>query len=171
MKAAIVCMVVAAMILACYAQVGSHDSDKARVLSLENAWNEAEKHKDVKAVDGLLAPSFAYTDSDGSFMNKPEFLASIGAAKYHPEQIVNESMNVRPYGHAVVVTGTYREQGTEKGKTYSPRALHRHLDTGKGRMALRRQPGNVDRTLGDVAFLFYGPGITAFEFVAAVRRG
>jgi hypothetical protein len=95
------------------------DSDKARVISLENAWNEAEKHKDAKAVDGLLAPFFAYTESDGTFMNKEEFLTSIAAASYHPEQIVNDSMIVRPYDHSVVVTGTYSERGAESGKHYT----------------------------------------------------
>jgi len=127
MKAVTVCVVLAAMMLAGYAQVSSRDSDKARVLSLENAWNEAEKHQDAKAIDGLLAPSFAYTDSDGSFMNKQQFLASISAASYHPEQIVNDSMNAQPYDHAVVVTGTYREHGTEKGKAYTRRG--RFTDT------------------------------------------
>jgi hypothetical protein len=119
MKAVKVWVVLALMIFTGYAQVSSHDSDKARVLSLENAWNEAEKHNDAKAIDGLLASSFAYTDSDGSFMNKQQFLASISAAGYHPEQIVNDSMKAQPYDHAVVVTGTYREQGSEKGRAYS----------------------------------------------------
>jgi ketosteroid isomerase-like protein len=127
MKAVKVCVVLALMILAGYAQVSSHDSDKARVLSLENAWNEAEKHKDVKAIAGLLASTFAYTDSDGTFMNKQQFLASIAAASYHPDQIVNDSMNVQPYDRAVVVTGTHREQGTEKGKGYTRRG--RFTDT------------------------------------------
>jgi hypothetical protein len=127
MKAVTVCVVLASMIFAGQAQFGSHDSDKARVLSLENAWNEAEKHQEAKAIDGLLAPSFAYTDSDGSFMNKQQFLASISAASYHPEQIVNESMNAQSYDRAVVVTGTYREQGTEKGKAYTRRG--RFTDT------------------------------------------
>jgi hypothetical protein len=127
MKAAIVCVVGVSMVLACYAQVGARDSDKARVLSLENAWNEAEKHKDTKAIDGLLAPSFVFTDSDGSFINKQEFLANIAAASYRPEQIVNDSMNAQPYDHAVVVTGTYREHGTEKGKAYTRRG--RFTDT------------------------------------------
>ena len=127
MKAVTVCVVLAAMMLAGHAQVGAHDSDKARVLSLENAWNEAEKHQDVKAVEGLLAPSFAYTDSDGTFMGKQEFLVSIGAASYHPEQIVNDSMNAQPYDRAVVVTGTYREHGIEKGKAYTRRG--RFTDT------------------------------------------
>jgi ketosteroid isomerase-like protein len=104
-----------------WAQSGSYESDKARIISLENAWNEAEKHKDAKAIDGLLAPTFAYTDSDGTFMNKEQYLASITEAGYHPDQIVNESMEVRAYHHAAVVTGTYREKGAEKGKTYSRR--------------------------------------------------
>jgi hypothetical protein len=119
MRAVMVCVVLAAMILVSQAQYKVRDSDKARVTSLENAWNEAEKHKDTKAVDGLLAPFFAYTDSDGTFMNKQEFLTSIAAATYHPEQIVNDSMVVQPYDHSVVVTGTYREQGAESGKHYT----------------------------------------------------
>jgi ketosteroid isomerase-like protein len=121
MRAVKVCVVLALMILAGYAQVSSFDSEKARVLSLENAWNEAEKHKDGKAIEGLLAPTFAYTDSDGTFMNKQQYLASITEAGYRPDQIVNDAMNVQAYEHAVVVTGTYREKGTEKGKTYSRR--------------------------------------------------
>jgi hypothetical protein len=127
MKAVSICAVLVLAIFLGHAQVSSHDSDKARVISLENAWNEAEKHKDVKAIDGLLATSFSYTDSDGSFMDKQQFLASITAASYHPEQIVNDSMNAQAYDHAVVVTGTYREKGTEKGKAYLRRG--RFTDT------------------------------------------
>ncbi|MFZ0321741.1 MAG: nuclear transport factor 2 family protein [Candidatus Sulfotelmatobacter sp.] len=103
------------------AQSGAYESDKARIVSLENVWNEAEKHKDAKAIDGLLAPTFAYTDSDGTFMNKGQYLASITEAGYNPDQIVNESMEVRAYDRAAVVTGTYREKGMEKGKAYSRR--------------------------------------------------
>jgi len=126
MKAAMGFVVLGVMVLALRipfgtAQSASYESDKARIVSLENAWNEAEKHKDAKAIDGLLAPTFAYTDSDGTFMNKGRYLASITEAGYHPDQIVNESMGVLAYDHAAVVTGTYREKGVEKGKAYSRR--------------------------------------------------
>jgi len=127
MKAVRVFVALALMILAGYAQVSSFDSEKARVLSLENAWNEAEKHKDAKAIDGLLAATFAYTDSDGTLMNKEQYLASITEPAYKPDQIVNDSMEVHPYDHAAVVTGTYREKGAEKGKAYSRRG--RFTDT------------------------------------------
>ena len=120
MKAVRVCVVLALTMLAGFAQ-SAFDSEKARVVALENAWNEAEKNKDAKAIDGLLAPSFSYTDSDGTLMNKGQYLASITEAGYRPDQIVNDSMEVHPYEHAAVVTGTYREKGADKGKAYSRR--------------------------------------------------
>jgi hypothetical protein len=97
--------------------VRAQDSDKMRVLALENAWNEAESHKDPKAVAALLAPTFVYTDADGSFMNKEQLLASIRTSR--STQIVNEGMRAESYGTAIVVTGSYREQGTENGKPYA----------------------------------------------------
>jgi hypothetical protein len=128
MKAVKVCVLLAAMFLVVsHAQVSSRDSDKVRVLSLENAWNEAEKYKDGKALAALLASSFAYTDSDGAFSNKEQFLASITAPSYHPGQIINEGMRADPYDHVVVVTGAYREEGEEKGKHYVRRG--RFTDT------------------------------------------
>jgi hypothetical protein len=120
-------LLTALFLVVSHAQLGSHDSDKVRVLSLENAWNEAEKNKDGKALDALLTPSFAYTDADGSFLNKEQFLASITAASYHPGQIINEGMRADPYDHVVVVTGMYREEGAEKGKHYVRRG--RFTDT------------------------------------------
>jgi ketosteroid isomerase-like protein len=60
-------------------------------------------------------------------MNKEQYLMSIKEAGYRPDQIVNDSMNLQAYEHAVVVTGTYKEKGAEKGKPYSRRG--RFTDT------------------------------------------
>jgi len=103
------------------------EADKTRVLALENSWNEAEKHNDAQAVDALLSPSFAYTDADGTFMNKQQFLASIKTLTYQPDQIVNENMNAWAHDRAVIVTGGYREKGIQKGKPYTRRG--RFTDT------------------------------------------
>jgi hypothetical protein len=62
-----------------------------------------------------------YTDYDGTFMNKAQFMASMKAPSLHPEQIVNESMTTQVYGDSAVVTGVYREKGINNGKSY----LHR----------------------------------------------
>ena len=94
----------------------AQDSDKTRVLALENAWNEAEGHNDTNALAVLTAPTFVYTDADGSFMNKQQFLTSIRQSG--PSHIVNESMKAESYGDTIVVTGTYREQGSENGKPF-----------------------------------------------------
>jgi ketosteroid isomerase-like protein len=109
--------------------VSAQDSDKARVLGLENAWNEAEKHRDANAISALIAPSFAYTDIDGSFMGKEQFLASIRASR--ATQIVNEAMKAESYGSVIVVTGSYREQGNENGRSYTRRG--RFTDTWIGK--------------------------------------
>jgi ketosteroid isomerase-like protein len=103
------------------------DSERTKILALENAWNQAEEHKDVKALDGLLASTLVYIDYDGTAMNKTEFIASVKAPSLHPEQIVNESMTAYVYGDSAVVTGVYREKGVNKGKPYLRRG--RFTDT------------------------------------------
>ena len=94
----------------------AEESSKSRVLALENAWNEAEGHNDANALAVLIAPTFVYTDADGEFMNKQQFLASIRQSS--PSHIVNEGMKAESYGDTIVVTGTYREQGSENGKSF-----------------------------------------------------
>jgi ketosteroid isomerase-like protein len=103
------------------------EAERTRILALENAWNLAEEHKDVKALDGLLASTMVYVDYDGSFMDKAQFMASIKAPSLHPEQIVNESMTAHVYGDSAIVTGVYREKGVAAGKPYLRRG--RFTDT------------------------------------------
>ena len=102
-------------------------ADENRILILENAWNSAELEKNTKALEELLSDSLVYTDYDGTFMNKSEFLASVSNPSLHSEQIVNESVTVHSYGTSAVVTGIYREKGTTNGKRYSRRG--RFTDT------------------------------------------
>jgi ketosteroid isomerase-like protein len=94
------------------------DADQTKILALENAWNQAEERKDVKALETLLDSSLVYIDYDGSIMNKVQFIASVQAPSLHPEQIVNESMTAHVYGDSAVVTGIYREKGLKNGKPY-----------------------------------------------------
>jgi ketosteroid isomerase-like protein len=116
MKCRRLCILLAVLFLSSQLLLSAQTSDKVRVLSLENAWNEAESHKDVKAVAVLLAPNFAYTDAEGSFMDKEQFLATVRAET--SSVIVNEGMRADSYGDVIVVTGAYREQGVENGKPY-----------------------------------------------------
>lgn len=101
--------------------------DEGRVLALETAWNHAEQSKDVVALDQLLAPELVYIDYDGSLMNKEEFLASVKSEGLSPAQIVNESQTAKVFGDCALVTGIYREKGTNNGKPYTRRG--RFTDT------------------------------------------
>jgi len=109
------------------AQNESKSADETKILALENAWNLAEEHKDAGALDQLLAGTLVYTDYDGTFMDKGQFLAQVKQPSVRPAQILNESMTVRLYGDAAVVTGIYREKGTSSGKPYMRRG--RFTDT------------------------------------------
>jgi hypothetical protein len=100
---------------------------QARILSLENAWNQALQIKDVKALDHLLDGEFMDIECDGTVTNKAQYMASVIAPAVQLQHIVNESMEVRFYGRSAVVIGVYLEKGTRNGKPY----LHhqRFVDT------------------------------------------
>jgi hypothetical protein len=128
MKTIIVSTLLFAICMLAVAQgVSDTEGERTRILALENAWNLAEEHKDTGALEGLLAVTLAYTDYDGTFMNKAQFIASVKATSLHPEQIVNESMTAKVYGSSAVVTGVYREKGVDRGRTYLRRG--RFTDT------------------------------------------
>jgi hypothetical protein len=56
-----ICLVVAAQ-----HQSAAHD-ESARIISLENSWNQAEVDHDAGALSMLLAETFEFTDDDGSY--------------------------------------------------------------------------------------------------------
>ena len=116
-----------AMTLPARGQQQQSTAEESKILALENAWNKAEEEKDYRALDMLLDESLVYVDWDGSRMNKEQFIASIRAPELHPAQIVNESQEAHVFGDSAIVTGVYREKGTNKGKAYSRRG--RFTDT------------------------------------------
>ena len=103
------------------------DADGTRVMTLETLWNDAEVHRDIKALDQLLADKFIYVDIDGSLKNKLEFLDSVKNPPESLASVANETMAAQVYDATVVVTGIYREKGTINGKPYSRRG--RFTDT------------------------------------------
>jgi ketosteroid isomerase-like protein len=94
------------------------DAVKAKVLSLEQLWNQAEVGKDTQSLDQLLAPSFIFVDIDGSLQNKAQFLSGVTDRSEHIDSIRSESMVSHVHGDTVIVTGVYHEKGTLNGKAY-----------------------------------------------------
>ncbi len=103
------------------------DGDQARILTLENAWNQAVQQKDKAALEMLLGADLVYVDYDGKMMNRAQYLASVQSQLAQPVRIVSESMSVHLYGAAAVVSGVYRESGVRNGKPYLLR--ERFVDT------------------------------------------
>jgi ketosteroid isomerase-like protein len=91
-------------------------NETSRILSLENAWNQAERRHDVRALSLLLADIFENPDSDGSFMSRDQWLAMIKNGGDQYEELGNSGMVVHVYGAVAVVTGMYTEKGKVKGK-------------------------------------------------------
>jgi len=109
------------------AQDKSASADEIQIKQLERAWNQAESKQEVQEVSSLLADTLVYTDYDGSFMNKSEYLKWVAAPQQKADHIYDEGQAVKVYGDAAVVTGIYRETGSNKGKPYVIRS--RFTDT------------------------------------------
>ncbi len=99
----------------------SPNADDHAVLGLELAWNQAEIHRDVRAVDSFLGPDFLRVDNRGRLMNKAAYLAQVAAPNLEPSQIFNEEMKIQRYGDTAIIVSTYREAGMENGKRTSIR--------------------------------------------------
>ena len=110
-----------------FVQDKSTNSDEIQIRQLERAWNQAEAKQEVKEVSSLVADSLVYTDYDGSFMNKSEYMKWVAAPQQKADHLYDEGLKVQVYGDAAVVTGIYRESGTNKGKAYVIRS--RYTDT------------------------------------------
>jgi len=103
--------------LAANAQSTQPQSEEAKqVLALENAWNQSEVKADTKGLDLLLADDFVYTDVDGSFKNRAQWLSDVQKESLRYEQLANRDQAARIYGSTAIVTGEYREKVQLKGK-------------------------------------------------------
>lgn len=109
------------------AQTKASSGDEIQIRQLERAWNQAEAKQEVKEVGSLLADTLVYTDYDGTFMNKEQYMKWIVAPEQKADHIYDEGLSVQVYGEAAVATGIYRETGTNKGKPYAIRS--RFTDT------------------------------------------
>ena len=104
------------------------DVEEARVLSLENAWNQAIQQRDARALQFLLAPELVFIDYNGTLMDKAQYMADVQAPSGRPTHVTNEMMVAHVYGSVAVVNGIYRETGVQKnGKPYTVRM--RFIDT------------------------------------------
>lgn len=104
-----------------------NEQAEATVMTLENAWNQAVRLKESRALQPLLLQDLIYIEGDGRLMNKEQYLAEVSAPIIHPAHVVTEQMRAHSYGAAVIVTGVYRENGIRRRDPYTLR--ERFIDT------------------------------------------
>ena len=101
--------------------------EKRKLLLIENAWNQAQLARDGKAMAGLMADTYVYTDYDGTVMNKVQFMADTQDRSYRLTTVVNNDVKVYLYDSAAVVIGAYHAKGIYKGNPFDHRG--RFTDT------------------------------------------
>ncbi len=93
-------------------------AEESKLIALENAWNQAQLHHDVQALQGLVDENFIYTDTDGTVMDKAQFLQDIQDPAYRMTLVANDQVKVHSYKNVAVVFGRYHAKGTYKGKSF-----------------------------------------------------
>jgi ketosteroid isomerase-like protein len=88
----------------------SSGNETGRILALESAWNQAEVQHDARAMSMLLAETFTYTDTDGRFMDRSQWLNLVAKGADQYDQLGDNGIEVHFYGDVAIVTGGYRER-------------------------------------------------------------
>lgn len=92
-----------------------------------DAWDLAIVRKDAAAIADNMADSFRQIDSQGSMIDKPQFVAAITSDKLAIFPYQPEDVEIRFYGDVALVTGTTLLHGTYSGKPFQTH--YRYTDT------------------------------------------
>jgi len=101
-----------------WAQQLDSAAEKSKLIALENAWNQAQIHRDAKALSELTADTFIYTDWDGTLMNKATFIRDAKDPSVDTTLATNDDVVVYFYPGVAIVAGAYHTKGTSKGKPF-----------------------------------------------------
>jgi hypothetical protein len=111
----------AALLTACaFAQSGTAESaaQEAKIVVLERLWNDAQVHRDSRALEALIADRFVNTEYDGEVSDRDKFLADIKDPEFKPSLMNIRDVKVNLYRDTAVVTGIYLTKGTYSGRIY-----------------------------------------------------
>lgn len=111
-------VVACAIIPAAQAQGQDTKAERSMIIALENAWNQAQIHRDGEALNRLVADTFVYTDWDGTLMNKTKFIADSKDPSVETAMVANDDVQVYFHPGFAVVTGAYHAKGTNQGRPF-----------------------------------------------------
>lgn len=117
MTNAAICLLALASV---WAQGNNSDisAQQTKLIVLERLWNDAQVHRDSRALEALVADRFVNTEYDGEVSDRDKFLADIKDPEFQPTLMNIREVKVNLYRDAAVVTGIYQAKGTYSGKAY-----------------------------------------------------
>src|SRR5512147_3177887 len=94
-------IVIGLLLVACSAVAAAQAPDKraerSKIIALENAWNQAQIHRDGEALNRLIVDTFVYTDTDGTVLNKAKFIADSKDPSVVTTLVANDDVEVYFY--------------------------------------------------------------------------
>ena len=93
-------------------------AERSMIIALENAWNQAQMHRDGEALNRLIVDTFVYTDWDGTLLNKAKFISDSKDPSAEMTLVANDDVQVYFYPGFAVVTGAYHAKGSNHGKPF-----------------------------------------------------
>jgi len=120
MKFQIWIFALAAFSLMALNQAGAQTKGDAasKIVALETKWNDAYKRGDAGAMEALLGEDFIITVEDGTTYSKTGYLAHTVDSELHVKISEMKDLKVRMHDSIAIVTGSYHEKGTSKGRPY-----------------------------------------------------
>lgn len=106
------------LIAAAQSPIQDVKAEKSKLIALENAWNQAQIHRDGEALNRMVTDTFVYTDTDGTVMNKSQFIADSQDPSVRTSMVANDDVKVYFYPGVAIVTGAYHAKGTNRGKAF-----------------------------------------------------
>jgi ketosteroid isomerase-like protein len=88
-----------------------HES-KHEIDQLEQNWHDAILHRNVQAMDGLLADDYIAITANGTLQSKDQTLANLKNGALHFNAIEFSDRKVRFYGQTALVTSRAEVSGT-----------------------------------------------------------
>ena len=94
------------------------DGQESKLVVLEHLWNEAQVHRDSRALEGMIGEQFINTEYDGEVSDRAKFLADIEDPKFKPAEFNIKDVKVNMYHTTAIVTGSYRVKGSYNSQPY-----------------------------------------------------
>jgi ketosteroid isomerase-like protein len=102
------------------AQNGNSEASaqQGKLIVLEHLWNDAQVHRDSRALEAMVADRFVNTEYDGEVSDRDKFLSDIKDPEFKPSLMNIRDVKVNIYRDTAVVTGIYQTKGTYSGRAY-----------------------------------------------------